>query len=84
MHPSALPAGDALFRHAPHPSVGAPSPAAQTPKRAQQIAATLRSKSTKRTWSASRLPLLLYTKSVLAKGLATFLYVGQASVHTIF
>jgi hypothetical protein len=84
MHPSALPAGDALFRHAPHPSVGAPSPAAQTLKQAQQIAATLRSKSAKRTWSASGLPLLFYTKNISAKGMATFLYVGQASVHTIF
>ncbi|KAG0590221.1 hypothetical protein KC19_1G082300 [Ceratodon purpureus] len=59
------------------PTSQAPSPAPQTAKRDQRIAETLRSKTAPRTWSASMLPLLPYTQVVSAKGMATFLYIGQ-------
>lgn len=68
------------------PGYGSPpsqvaSPAAplavQQSKRVQRIAAGLGSKSARRTWSASMLPLLPYTQIVSAKGMITFLYYGQ-------
>lgn len=51
--------------------------AVQKSKRVQRIAAGLGSKSAQRTWSASMLPLLPYTQIISAKGMATFLYIGQ-------